>query len=162
MKDEFIQPFINAAQKVMSAEAKLDISTGKVSLQQPTYTSKDLTIMVGVTGKVQGTILYGMDAATAIKLASEIHNTKHQQLDNVVISAVKEICNVITGLASVEIEKLGYFSKLTPPTTIAGSGVRISTFNLQRLLIPLQTLSGDIDISAVLVDKDLVPQRLAI
>lgn len=162
MKEEFVRPFMDAAEMVIRTEAKLDIKPGNVSLQQATYTSKEVNVMVGVMGEVQGTILYGMDEKTAIELVAQILRIEYDKFDQFAASAVKEICNLITGMASVNIEKLGYDSKITPPTLICGAGVKISTFNLQRLLIPLDTNFGPIDISAVLVDKNLAPQRLAI
>lgn len=162
MKDEFVRPFMDAVDRVIKTEAKMDIKPGNISLQQATYTSKDVTVMVGVMGEVQGTVLYGMDEKTAIEMVAQILKVEYNKFDWFAASLVKEICNIITSMASVDIEKLGYGSKITPPTLICGAGVKISTFNLQRLLIPFDTNLGPIDISAVLVDKSLAPQRLAI
>lgn len=162
MKEEFVKPFINAVQKVINMEIKMDVEMGNVCLQQPSYTTRDVTIMIGILGKVQGTILYGMDEKTALDLVSEIFGYKFAEFDRIVASGIREMCNIITSMATIEIEKLGYNSIVTPPTLITGTGVRITTFNLERLLIPVETKFGRIDISAVLVDKNLFPERIAI
>jgi len=65
-------------------------------------------------------------------------------------SAIAEMGNVITGIASAELEKAGFHSTLAPPTVITGRGVVISTINIKRLQIPLKTEFGDIEVGVAL------------
>jgi len=74
-------------------------------------------------------------------------------IDTMVESAIAEMGNVVTGIASTELEKAGYPCTLAPPTVITGRGVMISTINIHRLQVPLQTDVGEMEISVALKEK---------
>lgn len=154
MKVEFINPFIKAATEVLKAEAGLEvIKKGQLAIETSAFTSQDVTVMIGVTGKIMGIVLYGMSEKTAKNIVSHILHENIAVYDNMVESAIAEMGNVITGIASAELEKAGYPSVITPPTVISGRGVIISTIDIKRLVIPLITAAGEIVISVALVES---------
>ncbi|MHB9093153.1 MAG: chemotaxis protein CheX [Eubacteriales bacterium] len=152
MKAEFINPFILATTEVLSQEMgrSLVIDKGPLALQESYYTSMDVTVMIGVTGAVQGIVMYGLTERTAKNIVSGILRQPVPIMDRMVESAIAEMGNVITGLASRGLENAGYPCTLAPPTVITGRGVMISTINIKRLQIPLATEFGDIEISVAL------------
>ncbi len=152
MKAEFINPFILATTEVLSQEMgrSLVIDKGPLALQESYYTSMDVTVMIGVTGAVQGIVMYGLTERTAKNIVSGILRQPVPIMDKMVESAIAEMGNVITGLASRGLENAGYPCTLAPPTVITGRGVMISTINIKRLQIPLATEFGDIEISVAL------------
>lgn len=155
MKVDFINPFIKAATEVLKTEAKIEVlDKGKLSLESSAYTTQDVTVMIGVTGKVTGIVLYGMSERTAKQIVSNILNEPVAVYDSLVESAIAELGNVITGIASVELEKAGYPSNIAPPSVISGRGAVISTVDIKRLVIPLITTVGELDISVALIEKE--------
>ena len=153
IKVEFLNPFIKAAYQVLEQEAKANIGKGTPSVQESYFTLKDISVSIGVTGKVQGTVLYGMDERTAKGIVSAMVGGPVPIFDRVAESAVAELGNMITGIASGELEAAGYPCTISPPTVIAGRGTIISTVNIKRVLLPLNTQYGELEISLALQER---------
>lgn len=159
LKVEFINPFIVGTTEVLSQEMgrALKVDKGPLALKESYYTSMDVTVMIGVTGAVQGIVMFGLTERTAKNIVSGMLGQPVPIMDKMVESAIAEMGNVITGVASRELEKAGYPCTLAPPTVISGRGVMISTINIKRLQIPLMTEFGDIEISVALREVKLRP-----
>jgi chemotaxis protein CheX len=50
--------------------------------------------------------------------------------------------NVITGHATTLLASMGMVCDISPPMLLMGAGSRLSTINIQRLVIPLTTQYG--------------------
>ncbi len=150
MKVEFINPFVEAAYRVLKQEVGAEIEKGQLSIVESAHTSEEVTVMIGVVGRVQGAVFYGMSEKTAKQMAAKMLGQSTPVFDSMAESAIAELGNVITGLASGGLEKAGYQCRLAPPTVIFGRGVIISTVNIKRLVIPLSTQYGRIQINVAL------------
>lgn len=152
LKAEFINPFIVATVEVLNQELgrPIKIEKGPLSYQESYYTSMDITVMIGVTGAVQGVVMYGLSERTAKNIVSGMLGQPVPVMDRMVESAIAEFGNVVTGIASRELEKAGYPCTLAPPTLMVGRGVMISTINIKRLHIPFTTEVGDMAVSVAL------------
>lgn len=159
MRAEFINPFVAAAAQVLKQEVNIDFEKGEISIEDSAFTSQDVTVMIGVTGDVQGIVLYGLAEKTAKSMVSAMINEPVPTFDKMAGSAIAEMGNVITGLASGGLEKAGFKCNIAPPTLITGRGVLISTLNIKRLLIPLKTPLGSIDISCALISSDMLTKK---
>ncbi len=159
MKVEFINPFVAAAYHVLEMEIKAPISKGELRLEEAHYTTNDITTIIGVVGKVSGTVLYGTAERTAKQMASAIVGQTIAIFDKLAESAVSELGNMITGRASALLEEAGYPCKITPPTLIIGRGTIISTTPFQRLIIPLLTKYGEVTIAVALKETPNVDIR---
>ncbi len=152
MKAEFINPFIIATKQVLSQELgkPIAIQIGSLTMQKSSYTALDMTVLIGVTGAVQGIVMFGLSERAVKNFVSGVLGEPVPVIDAMVESAIAEMGNVVTGIASTELEKAGYPCTLAPPTVITGRGVMISTINIQRLQVPLKTDVGDMEISVAL------------
>jgi chemotaxis protein CheX len=72
------------------------------------------------------------------------------EFDDLAQSGIAEIGNVITGRAAVLLAEAGFTSDLTPPMLLLGRGTMINTLDMQRLIIPLETEFGAIEIQVAL------------
>ncbi|BDG61377.1 chemotaxis protein CheX [Caldinitratiruptor microaerophilus] len=152
MKAEFINPFLVAAQEVLQAEASATVRKGTVTIQNSPLMSDDVTVLIGVVGRVKGIVLYSMSEKTAKEIVGAIINEPVRVLDSMVESAVGELGNVITGRASMELEKLECPVTIAPPSVVVGKNTVISTLQIRRLVIPLVTQYGDIVVHVALSD----------
>lgn len=155
MKVEFISPFVKATIKVLETETgrEIPVEKGQLTIESNSYTGQDVTVLIGVIGTVQGLVMYGMSERTAKNIVSALLNERVVIFNEMVESAIAEMGNVITGIASAELEKAGYPSTLAPPTVITGRGVVISTINIKRLQIPLLTEFGQIEVGVALRER---------
>ncbi|MEW6523242.1 MAG: chemotaxis protein CheX [Bacillota bacterium] len=150
LKASFINPFIKAASEVLRAECSLTARRGQLRIATSKATSAEVTVIVGVTGDLQGIVLYGMSERTAKALAAIMSNIQVPIFDSMAESAIAELGNMITGLATSGLEAEGYLCQLTPPTIVSGRGVIISTINIQHLVIPVETDHGGLEINVAI------------
>ena len=150
MRAEFINPFLHAANEVLQSELGSSPRRGQVGLQKSAYTTDDVTAVVGVTGAVAGVVLYAMTEATARAIVSKMMGQEFRKFDALAQSGIGEIGNVITGRAAVLLAEAGYPSDLAPPMLIVGRGTLVTTLDMQRLVIPLETEFGKIEIQVAL------------
>jgi chemotaxis protein CheX len=150
VKAEFVNPFVISAVQVLQTETKSEVSKGGVTLEDSPLVSDEVTVLIGVVGRAQGLVLYGMSEATAKGLVSVMTGETITSFDGMAESAVAEIGNVITGLASGELERAGFPCKIAPPSVVVGRGTSISTLSIKRLVLPLTTKYGDVTVHIAL------------
>jgi chemotaxis protein CheX len=150
VRAEFINPFLQAATEVLESELGSTPTRGSVGLQRSAYTSNDVTAVVAVTGEIQGAVMFAMTGDTARAMVSRMMGQEFPEFDALAQSGIAEIGNVITGRAAVLLAEAGFPSDLAPPMLLVGRGTMVSTLDVQRLVIPLETDLGNIEIQVAL------------
>jgi chemotaxis protein CheX len=161
MRAEFINPFLQAATEVLESELGSTPRRGTVGLQRSAYTSDDVTAVVAVTGDVTGMAMFAMTTVTARAMVSKMMGQDFPELDALAQSGIAEIANVITGRAAVLLSEAGFRSDLAPPMLLVGRNTLISTLDVQRLVIPIETELGDVEIQVALKLAGAASRRAA-
>jgi chemotaxis protein CheX len=161
MRAEFINPFLQAASEVLESELGSTPARGTVGLQRSAYTSDDVTAVVAVTGEIAGMVMFAMTQETARAMVSRMMGQEFPEFDALAQSGIAEIGNVITGRAAVLLSEAGLASDLAPPMLLVGRGTMISTRDVQRLVIPLETDLGKIEIQVALKLASAAGRRAA-
>ncbi|HEY8491241.1 MAG TPA: chemotaxis protein CheX [Dehalococcoidia bacterium] len=156
MKVEFVNPFVTAARDVLKQEVGSEVERGKVYLHRSPFTSHQVTAMIAVTGSVQGLVLYGMSEATALAMVEKMLGQPCREFDELAQSGIAELANVITGQAGIQLSRSGYAVQISPPALIIGHNTMISTLDLTRLVIPLETDYGVIETQVALKETPAV------
>ncbi len=146
----FINPFIGAACYVLEAEVRAEIERGPVRLEKSGTTSKAITVALGVTGAIRGAVFYSLSEETARSIVSEMMGEPVPIFDGLAESAIGELGNVITGMATTNLEAEGFNCNISPPTLVIGKGVYISTLDFHRLIMPIHTQFGELEINVAL------------
>ena len=123
---------------------------GAVGLQRSAYTTEEVTAVVQVSGSITGLVLYGMPEKTARAIVGHLQGSPYEVFDTLAQSSISELGNVITGRAACLLSEAGFNSDLAPPMLIVGRGSMISTLDVQRLVIPMETEFGSIEIQVAL------------
>ncbi len=142
MEATLVNRFIQSAQSVLQAEIGGPIKMGQVSVQSSHYTSQAVTVLVGIAGSIRGVMLLGLSEETAKALVSSLMGSRVEELDELTQSGIAEMGNVIAGAAVTSLSDDGHACKISPPTLIIGAGTTISTLNIRRLVVPLETPCG--------------------
>lgn len=154
MRAEFVNPFLVAAAEVLRAELGAAPERGPLRVVGSRVTPGELTVMLGVTGAVEGMVLLGMSELTGRRIVGQLVGRHPASLaDELLESGVGELGNMITGRATVLLEAAGYPCDITPPTVLSGRDVLISTVEVQRLVIPLQLPHGSLEIHVALQER---------
>src|SRR5450759_2948024 len=154
MKVEFINPFVQAVTEVLESELGNTPERGSIGLQRSAYTSNEVTAVVAVAGDVAGMVMFAMTAKTAQGMVSKMLGQDFPEFDALAQSGIAEIGNVITGRAAVLLSEAGFTSDLTPPMLLRGRGTVSNTLGMQRLVIPLETEFGAIEVQVALKMAD--------
>jgi len=139
-----------AAQDVLEAELGGEVGRGAVRVEQGDFSVGEVTAVVGVTGALSGAIMFRMSEATALAIVGQMMGQKFDELDALARSGVGELGNVITGRAGVLLERAGIVADIAPPMLIVGRGGLMSSLDIPRLLVPLETRIGTIDLQIAL------------
>jgi chemotaxis protein CheX len=150
MKVEFVNPFVQAATEVLDSELGGEAQRGTLHLKKTAFTTNEVTALVGVTGMLSGLVLYCMSQQTALRIVSRMMGKDFEEFDAVAQSGIGELANVITGRAGILLSEAGYPTNITPPALVIGQGTMITTLDLVRLVLPLETAPGALDIQVVL------------
>lgn len=147
MKAEFLNPFVFAGMKVLSAEAGLKKWVpDKPFLMRIDSTRHAVNVVVGVVGAVRGLVIYGMDLAVAKGLVQVMAGTALRITDPMAQSALGELGNLITGMSSGLLEENGYPCRISPPAIVNGTAVRITAISVPVVAVPIRTEMGEIKI----------------
>jgi chemotaxis protein CheX len=150
MKVEFINPFVKAAIDVLRSETGSEVERGKLRLETSASTAHDVAVMIGITGKARGIVLYGMTTEAAKNIVSKMMGQECDEFDALAQSGIAEMGNVITGLASRGLAESGYQCNITPPTLIVGNNTTIGTLDIPRIALSVALQFGEIDIHVAL------------
>jgi chemotaxis protein CheX len=139
---DILEPFVEAARDVLAQELGTNVTPGRLSLATGAATTLDVTVVIGITGRLTGIAVYGMPAEMAKAVVSKMMGEQVDELDDLALSGVAEMGNVITGHATTLLAGMGLVCDISPPMLLLGAGSRLSTMSIQRLVIPLATEFG--------------------
>ncbi len=160
MKVEFVNPFIQAASEVLETELGGETMRGSLRMQKSAVTTDEVTALLGVTGAIAGVVLYSMSEATAKGIVSRMLGQEFAEFDELAQSGIGELGNVITGRAGVLLAEAGFPSNITPPALVVGKNTMVTTLDLNRLVFPLETEVGMLEIQVVLREASTNNLRL--
>jgi chemotaxis protein CheX len=154
MRAEFINPFITAGTEVLRSVIGQTPEAGQLAVRSATFTTQQLSIVIGVTGVVQGQVVYGLSLVTATKIAAAMSCMPTMAFDEMASSAIAELGNMISGHAATLLSAAGYNCDITPPTLIRGTEISIAT-TCPALVVPLHTDFGKIEINVALAENSI-------
>ncbi|MBI4733708.1 MAG: chemotaxis protein CheX [Rubrobacteridae bacterium] len=152
-KIEIAKPFIDASNDMLSLELGLDVNKGPVSETSKQGTSQEVNILIGVTGDITGTVIYGMSVETAKAIAGTMLMHEVSSLERNAQSALCELGNMTSGMATSRLDPSISNVALTPPSIVVGKDIFISVLKLGCIQIQLITEVGAIDITVALEER---------
>lgn len=154
MKAEYANPFITSAVKVFRKEIGIELSRKSLIKKTSPMPSQDISIIIGVTGPIKGQVVYSMDInfAEAVckamlpgKVPAEVRKMTH--------SAVSELANMITGMASIDLAGEDQLINITPPTVFSGPALRVDFLNLPTISLGFISQMGSMEINIALTEN---------
>lgn len=150
MSVQVVNRYAQSALNVISKETGMPVSRGSDIVEGNPYTTEDVTAVIGVSGMLRGSIYLSMSEPTALKLISSIIGQDVDELDDLGQSGIAEIANVIAGAAGINLAEEGIATTINPPLVLVGRGARLSTVEIQRLVVVLTTSHGDVRLHVAL------------
>lgn len=133
---DHINPFLIAATKILKDMSSVDVKIGKPSIKKADFTSESIIIMIGITGEIKGQVLISFSDGTACDIASRMMSMEILFMDEISMSAISELGNMILGNAATIFSTKGIGIDITPPSICKGN-VSFSNSFSQNISVPL-------------------------
>jgi chemotaxis protein CheX len=150
MRVQVVNRYVQAALDVISKETQLPVQRGGLLLEGNPYSTEDVTAVIGISGQLSGSIYLSMAESVALKLISAILGQDTSELDDLGQSGIAEMANVIAGTAGIQLADENIETIINPPLVLVGRGARLSTVEIQRLVVPLTTAYGEVKLHVAL------------
>ena len=144
MKMELIQPFINAADAVLSQGLKSPIVIGNLSMEEEAYRRKGVAGVVQLTGDIEGRVIFDLAPKTAAQVASYFAGAELPESDDLVREAVCELANQVIGNAVATLNDQGFHFRVHPPQLHTSEHGPKSTEDTEALVLCFETASGQV------------------
>ncbi|MDR1440301.1 MAG: chemotaxis protein CheX [Clostridiales bacterium] len=138
MNIEYINPFIEASQVVLSSAANLAVKLGKVFIRKEPFAAGEPLIEVGLTGKISGRGLLCIPVPIAKRIISSMMGgAQIDEIDELGLSALSELANMIMGNTATILYNRGIGIDITTPKMMFGDGALSPPQGMQTLSVPL-------------------------
>ncbi|PYI54055.1 chemotaxis protein CheX [Paenibacillus flagellatus] len=151
MKAEYINPFLESARIVLEQLINVRPTTGQLGIKDVQFVENHIWIQIGMTGQMEGDIVFGLHEEVALKLVSAMMGGYLvTQMDEMTQSAISELGNMISGNASTILFNQGVRVDITPPKLIQTEAAAGFTPK-KALTIPLMMEQiGQLDIKVLI------------
>lgn len=144
MKMGLIQPFINAADAVLSQGLNSPIEIGNLTMEEDAYRRKGVAAMVELSGDIEGRIILDLTPSTAAKIASVLSGAEVPETDELVREAVCELANQVIGNAVATLNDEGFNFRVHPPHLHTSEQGGRNTPDIEALVLCFETASGSV------------------
>lgn len=153
MKAEYVNSFYKATADVLQLMLDVNVERGKLQAIEDMICSKDANVVLGVTGDLKGTIIFGFPKDMTLEMVKIMSGIEMDKIDSFVSSALGEVANIISGNAMTLLAANNYICDIVPPQVFVGEYKAFSMGNEKALLLPLITPIGEFHINIFLKEK---------
>jgi chemotaxis protein CheX len=150
MKMELIQPFINAADAVLSQGLQGTTNVGSLSMEEEAYRRKGVAGMVTLTGDIEGRIILDLDPQTALRVASHYAGAELPESDGLIKETIFELANQVVGNAICALNDQGFHFRVHPPLLLTAEVGDKTSEDVEALMICFETSLGNVFMNVAL------------
>lgn len=146
MKVEYINAFIKASTEVLNNFVSDKFSVGKPYIRSNPFPTKEIVIILGITGDIKGQAVFSLTEEIAKKVASAMMmGMPVDEIDEMAKSALSELGNMIMGNSATLLFNAGMKIDITPPSLVKGTSIEITSAGMETICVPLVSALGDIE-----------------
>lgn len=141
MTAEYINPVISATKNVFETMLDCTATRTGLMLKETMSPRHELSAVIGVTGKVAGTIVVSMSESAALGVLDRMVGIKAPEINTEVCDAVGELTNMIAGSAKAQLERLEL--SISIPNIVSGKNHNVHyPSNVQPICIVFDSEIG--------------------
>lgn len=146
MRVEYINAFIKASTEVLNNFVSDKFSVGKPYIRNNPFPTKEIVIILGITGDIKGQAVFSLTEDIAKKVASAMMmGMPVDEIDEMAKSALSELGNMIMGNSATLLFNAGMKIDITPPSLVKGTSIEITSAGMETICVPLVSALGDIE-----------------
>ena len=142
MKQEYVNPFLTPAQMVWQKEFACPLKIKNAEAVSHQYTTDDVTAIIGISGKLEGNVLYGFSEDLVKEILKRMIGEDFDARDPMALSALGEIANVITGNAATQLAASGYACDISPPVILEPVGATLTAGVPKQIQVTFESEMG--------------------
>ena len=151
MKLELIQPFINAADTVLAEILNGPAQVTDVSMQEEVYRRKGVTASVGISGDIEGRVIFDLDQSMVLTVAKALMGgAEIDPSEQFAEEAACELANIVVGNAITLLNDQGFRFKVSPPEKHTSQLGCVGTPSSEALVMCFVTSSGKVHMNIAL------------
>ena len=155
MKEVFVNSFLDPARLIWEKELGESLELAGAQVVSNKFTTDDVTAVIGVSGRLEGNVLYGFSGETAKAIVRvRLDEEDAEVTDHMGLSAIGEIANMITGNAATRLAEIGYRCNISPPVVIEPVGTRFTTVGTSQILVSFTSAIGALSVRISLYEKN--------
>ncbi len=133
---ELINPFLIAAKQILKDVCSIEVAFGRPFVKDADFSKDEYGILIGLTGEVKGQVIIALQEEHALKIASTMCMMAMESMNEIAVSAICELGNMILGNAATVFSAKGIEMDITPPTVSNGDVTFRNNF-AKNISIPL-------------------------
>ena len=123
---DFVSAFLQPASLVWESEFGEAIHpANSVTPDQP-FCPEDIVVKVSVTGSLEGDVYFGFARDLALSLSEKIGGEAVEEVDEMTLSVMEKVANMISGRTMIDFEAEGYSCDISPPVLMDQSVISLS------------------------------------
>lgn len=142
MDARIVNALIAAVVNTLKTLMNISPTVGKPGLLKEIKPKFDMVTVIGFSGGVEGNLIYSFSPDTALKIVSKMMGLPYDSLDELAMSAIGELGNMIAGALAMNLEKVGCRINISPPTVVTGSNLKLSVEGL-AINLPTSIFESD-------------------
>ena len=150
MKMELIQPFINAADAVLSQGLQTSTKVSSLTMEEEAYRRKGVAGMIALTGDIEGRIILDLEPHTALRVASHYAGAELPETDSLVKETIFELANQVVGNAISALNDQGFHFRVHPPLLLTAQEGDKASEDTETLEICFETTMGNVFMNVAL------------
>ncbi|HEY1658336.1 MAG TPA: chemotaxis protein CheX [Candidatus Sulfotelmatobacter sp.] len=150
MKMELIQPFINAADAVLSQGLSGTTKVENLAMDEQGYRRKGVAGMVGLSGDIEGRIILDLEPQTAVRVASHYAGADLPESDGLIKETIFELANQVVGNAVSALNDQGFHFRVHPPVLVTSPEGDKTSEDVEALEICFETSLGNVFMNVAL------------
>ncbi|HBT39885.1 MAG: CheC domain protein [Thermotoga sp. 50_1627] len=148
MDARIVNALIAAVVNTLKTLLNITPAVGKPGLLKEIKPKYDMVTVIGFSGGVDGNLIYSFSPTTALKIVSKMMGLQYDTLDELAMSAIGELGNMIAGALAMNLEKVGCRIVISPPTVVTGKNLKLT---VEGLAINLITSIFDTDDAEIIL-----------
>jgi len=146
VKAEYINSFIKASTEVLNNFVADKFSVGRPYIRNNPFPTREIIIILGITGDIKGQAVFSLTEDMAKKIASGMMmGMPVDEIDEMAKSALSELGNMIMGNSATLLFNVGAKIDITPPSLVKGTSIEISSAGMETICVPLVSEMGEIE-----------------
>ncbi|HAS74208.1 MAG TPA: chemotaxis protein CheX [Clostridiales bacterium UBA8960] len=146
MRVEYINAFIKASTEVLNNFVSDKFTVGKPFIRNNPFPTKEIVIILGITGDIKGQAVFSLTEEIAKKVASAMMmGMPVEEIDEMAKSALSELGNMIMGNSATLLFNAGMKIDITPPSLVKGTAIEITSAGMETICVPLVSTLGEIE-----------------